>query len=567
MVQDFTFKNHKISFLFALLPVATVIFQANRFWPLYDSSFIIENSYRISIGEVPYKDFLLLTTPGTYLIQAFIMKVFGSTLYPQIIYCSLISFLIYLLTYRILFFFNNGKWLNLAITLPVSITGGYGIISFPFYDIDCLFLILLSLFLVLYCYKKSFPKVCSILVGICSVIPVFFKQNMGLVYLAMLHLTFIVTIFFKKGELSIKQYLWFFVGSILAIFLIITYISVTSGFSNFVFSTFESAKLRLPGIISFIQYNFNFVLLRRSVFWLLIAVVLKYLKLKNIWLYFICFFLMLSPIYLFPLRNVFYGNTKYYELFPTVWPVTIIVCIITVFYALVKVKDVSIFFILLLFTVVGVVIVTWLPHGYPAYSVDLCPLLSVLYALLFLVLSKSVFRRNPHLLVRLMITNSIILALLIVMFVISNHQYHWLYGYEIKEKIYHSTTPNLRGLSVPGEFVPNLDNLINFVNKEIPVNEPIILIPPEDPLNFALGRTPKFPLFIVDYWMLDIYKPEEILEKIKFCGVEWMVIKTIVQGDFSGGNWDNLGNLIYLLKKEFVLYRVLPGYEIYHKIN
>ena len=119
MKANFVFKDHKIAFLFAAISVIVVLIQTSRFWDLVDLSYVLDYSYRISLGQRPYKDFFFLYPPGTFLIQALIIKFFGTTLYPQIIYCSVISFLTYLLTYRILFFINDDKWLNIVLALPI----------------------------------------------------------------------------------------------------------------------------------------------------------------------------------------------------------------------------------------------------------------------------------------------------------------------------------------------------------------------------------------------------------------------------------------------------------------
>ena len=206
MKNSFKIREHKISLIFAVLSSIIVIFQTQRFWFLFDLSFILEYTYRMVTGGIIYKDFFLPYPPGTFLFQEYLIKIFGTTLYPQIVYCCIISFFTYLLTYRILFFFKNDKILNIFLSLPVAITGGYGIIMFPFYDVDCTFFILISIFFILYCYENSFSPLSTFLSGMLAVLPVFFKQNIGLVYLFLVHAVFIIVLIFRRDEVKHKNY-------------------------------------------------------------------------------------------------------------------------------------------------------------------------------------------------------------------------------------------------------------------------------------------------------------------------------------------------------------------------
>ncbi len=51
---------------------------------------------------------------------------------------------------------------------------------------------------------------------------------------------------------------------------------------------------------------------------------------------------------------------------------------------------------------------------------------------------------------------------------------------------------------------------------------------------------------------------------VKSFNVKWMVVKTQMQAKGTE-NYINLNLLISVLKKEFVLYKTLPGYELYRR--
>src|SRR5208282_708568 len=118
-----------VLFLMALC-AGVVFYQTGRAAPLVDVTYVLDHAYCISQGDIPYKNFDLWLAPGTYLVQALIIKLFGVCLIHHIIYCAVISALTFLLTYVLLCFLQKDRILNLALALPVAISGGYGIYSY-----------------------------------------------------------------------------------------------------------------------------------------------------------------------------------------------------------------------------------------------------------------------------------------------------------------------------------------------------------------------------------------------------------------------------------------------------
>src|SRR5438128_7334673 len=88
-----------------LLLVATalvVVWQNSRLGVLWDLSYILENSYRISLGDVPYRDFPFPYAPLTFLVQASIIKLTGRVFWHHIAYCAVVGGLSSVLTWRII---------------------------------------------------------------------------------------------------------------------------------------------------------------------------------------------------------------------------------------------------------------------------------------------------------------------------------------------------------------------------------------------------------------------------------------------------------------------------------
>ncbi len=466
MNTAFSIKNHKISILFAFLSSLVVIFQAGRFCVLIDLSYVLEHSYRMSLGEVIYKDFFIPYPPGTFLIQEYLIKIFGTSLYPQIIYCSLISFFTFLFVYRILFFLNDDKVLNLFLALPVAITGGYGIFSQPFYDPDSVFFILFSLFLILFCYERKFPKSYTFIAGIMAVAPSFFKQNTGLIYFALIHFAFIATVIFKKSEIRFGQYLSFAYGSVLSILAMTAYLSVTSGLNNYIISTITiPSQTRLPEPIRFLKIYMNFVVLRYAAIWLAVGVMLFFLNLKKKWIDIIFIVLALSPFYLIPVfRTLFFGNL-YYDQFFTVWPAAVVVCSAAVVYRLIRAKDIQLFFIFLTVVIIGLVNAAFLSQGYSGSTYGFWPILCLLFAFLYFILANSGLKKHLALLKTLFIFNSSAITVSMIFFVWFNYQLTVFSKFDNEGPVHSSEVNSLKGLSLPGEYIPNLDNLLAFTGE------------------------------------------------------------------------------------------------------
>src|SRR5215470_3081920 len=73
------------AFLFTAT-AAIVVWQNSRLGVLWDLSYILENSYRISLGDMPYRDFPFPYAPLTFMVQAVIIKLTGRVFWHHIVY-------------------------------------------------------------------------------------------------------------------------------------------------------------------------------------------------------------------------------------------------------------------------------------------------------------------------------------------------------------------------------------------------------------------------------------------------------------------------------------------------
>src|SRR6476659_2306223 len=90
-----------VALLLAFASGGFVFWQNARLAVLWDLSYILENSYRISLGDIPYRDFPFPYAPLTFLVQATIIKTCGRVFWHHILYCAVIGGLGTVLTWRI----------------------------------------------------------------------------------------------------------------------------------------------------------------------------------------------------------------------------------------------------------------------------------------------------------------------------------------------------------------------------------------------------------------------------------------------------------------------------------
>src|SRR5947199_1916440 len=147
--------------LFLFLATALVVaWQNSRLAVLWDLSLVLENSYRISLGDVPYRDFPLPYAPLTFLIQSALIKLAGRAFWHTVVYSAAVAGLATAITWRIVLNLlyeavAHPRLLAFLLVLPLIPLGVYCIFPHPFYDPDCTFAILLGVLLMQRLERKS----------------------------------------------------------------------------------------------------------------------------------------------------------------------------------------------------------------------------------------------------------------------------------------------------------------------------------------------------------------------------------------------------------------------------
>ncbi len=182
-------------------------FYTHGFIP-HDEGWIINPAARILYGDIPYRDFHYIYTPGVAYSNALVFKLFGISILTSRIFTMGIALLTVLLFYKISLSISDKRYYSL---LPISIylTWGPMHINFAWPIIYTIFSGLLCIYLLLVAKEKE--KVSYFFfAGVAAGLTILFKQNFGAALLCNIILFFILT-----KEVRKVQYLTSLIGGVL----------------------------------------------------------------------------------------------------------------------------------------------------------------------------------------------------------------------------------------------------------------------------------------------------------------------------------------------------------------
>lgn len=185
-----------------------------------------DSSSRILNGELPVRDFWVVSGLTVDFIQAFFFKIFGVNWYAYVIHSSLFNCLISLIVYFFFLEIKLGKLKALILSLSFA-TLSYTISGTPFVDLHATFLLLIPTLLIiknlnnkknyiwyliiallfLSFFSKQVPAAYAFLIYSSILIPYFFyKKNYNRIFsITIAIFTFLVLIYFLLQFLNIDQ--------------------------------------------------------------------------------------------------------------------------------------------------------------------------------------------------------------------------------------------------------------------------------------------------------------------------------------------------------------------------
>jgi hypothetical protein len=572
-----------------LASAAVVLWQNAHLAVLWDTSYILDSSFRISLGQTPYRDFPLAHAPLTFLIQAVLIRLGGRVFFHHVLYAAIVGGLGTVLAWRIVLHTLRDRlqaaWLAaLLLAAPLTVLGIYSILPFPFYDCDCVFSILLVILLMQRLPAESIdgsqarPATAllrPLIAGATIPLPLFFKQNIGLplvlVALALVFLLLLVKLLRRAPALrpnpGVRELAAVLAGAIATLAAAGLLLHFSVGLGNYIHWTIQFAsERRLPGFADMLG-----VYEESSLLWWVPSVAAALLLLRSrfgraFWARIVALGLLAAP-FLWTLGSLFLSadpEDRASDLL-ALWPLLLVLSGALTLWNLCRHPSLrAVLPAIMLVTING----TLLSQQLWGSTYAIWPLLVLLVAemIAFLASIKPAgipaepARRTLPLAPVVAAVVSTTLLICGGLYTASEERldYVQLPG----SAALHSAVQELRGMAVPGPYLPAFDELLRFAANEIPVADGLILIPGEDPFYFATGRVPQFPVLLFDN-ATDPYSPAQLVEQARVRNVRWLIVKRDLQ--LKEDPTPQREATIKALLRVFVPYRKLAGYDVYRR--
>jgi hypothetical protein len=571
-----------------LASAAVVLWQNAHLAVLWDISYTLDTSARIALGQMPYRDFPLVHTPLTFLIQAAILRLTGRVFFHHVLYAAIVGGLGTVLAWRIVLETLRGRlrgaWaVSLLLAAPLIILGIYSILPFPSYDCDTVFSILLVVLLLQRLPADSAAQqpggmralLRPFIAGAALPLPLFFKQNIGLPFLlTALAIAFLLLIARKlrcrlalRGGLGVAALSAVLAGAVAVLFAAGLLLHFTAGVGNCIHWTIQFAgERRLPCFQTMLA-----IYAEPSLLWWIpcVAAALVLLRsrlAKALWVRLVALCLLAAP-FVWTLAGLFlssYAEDRATDLI-VLWPLLLVLSGALTLWNLCREWSVrSLRPILLLVAING----TLLSQQLWGSTYAIWPLLVILIAEMLVFLASIApagtgAETGPRRLFVAPALAAVISATLLVcggLYTASEERLDYV---QLPEgPIVHAMAPALRGMAVPGPYLPDFEELLRFAAKEIPVSDGLILIPGEDPFYFATGRVPQFPVLLFDR-STDPLSPAQLVAEARRRNIRWLIVKRNLQimEDVTPQHEETL----QALQKVFLPYRKLGSYDVYRR--
>lgn len=171
--------SEKISLVFGALIAIIIPFIASaNVNSIYDTSYFLTNGLRISHGQIPYKDFILVHNPGSFLIIGFLFKILGTSYFVLLFWMSLVQTASLVITQNVFKTIGISLRMRNYLTVFSAFVMPYSIVAANNYDSDSTFFILLSILALSRSITNPSPRNLFIL-GFLTFLPFVIKQNVG----------------------------------------------------------------------------------------------------------------------------------------------------------------------------------------------------------------------------------------------------------------------------------------------------------------------------------------------------------------------------------------------------
>lgn len=548
-----------------LATAAFTLWQNSRIAVLWDLTYLLDSSYRIRLGQMPYRDFPFAHAPLTFLLHAAIIRLFGRVFLPHIVCAAVEAGAATVLTWRMLLVIlrhdstRPSLLLGTLLAAPLTVLGIYAIYPHPIYDSDAILAVLAALYSLL---RAGESRSRSAVAGAACVLPLFFKQNIGLAFpAAVLASIALLAILRRLRQDPVVPQLAILASAAATLAAVLFVLHCTAGLHNYFYWTISfAAQRRLPGLRLILQTYHQPALL-----WTIpasaagVALLVRkshlasqsraghlrrlvgLLLLASPFLWAIAFFAITSD-----------PDDRADQLL-SLWPHLLL---LGAAFALWRLRPsglraepnlLALLPLILLATIHG----TFLSQQLWGSTYALWPLLLLLIAAMLAAVPSVARPLAIVISATLLICGSLYSASL------ERLSYIHQDGTEA-----HATIPALHGLTTPGPWIPGFEELVRYTDAAIPANDGILLLPGEDPFYFATGRTPEFPILLFDP-ATDPYTPQQTVLEAREHNIRWLIVSHNLQ--LTELPQPDLPQVLAALQQDFAFDRTIANFDIYRR--
>lgn len=563
---------------------AVILWQNARLAVLWDLSYVLDTADRMALGQMPYRDFPLAHPPLTFAVQAAILRLTGRVYWHHIVYVALAGSLATVLTWRIALEWLRGRAgaagpLALLLAAPLVPLGIYCILPHPSYDCDCAFWMLVAIWALLRLDRAGAGPVLGFSAGALACVPLFFKQNMGLPFLAAVvgaaALLRMVRIrrpaapadtsspagWESEAPPDPRLPLALLCGVAVTLGAAALVLHLTAGIGNYLHWTIGfAAQRRLPGLAEMLG-----VYLDPGLLWELPSVAAGVFLLHRARKPAahgsrIAAVILLAAPFLWTLCSllVYDDADERADALLALWPLLLIVSAMVALWNLWRTRSAPGMRTVLPLVIVVAINGTLMSQQLWGSTYAIWPLLVLLLADLVAALAAFIPRGWPVPAVAALVAG----ALLFCGGYYTASEDRLSYAQIPAGPVQHSAFPQLAGLATPGDYLPDFDELLRYAAAHIPQGDGLILLPGEDPFYYATGRVPRFPVLLFDP-ATDPYTPGEVMAKVESHQIRWLIVKRHLQ--LTSDPMPEAPALLLALEREFTLAARLRGYDVYRR--
>jgi hypothetical protein len=536
--------DQRLIILLSLLSASLVFVFSSRLICLADWSLFTEYGYRFFLKQRPYLDFGLVLTPGTFIVQGLLIKIFGVNYYAQLAFVAFEAAVSMILTWMILKEITQEKSFVAYSLIPLVflVPGVLG--PFPDYDYDSCVVSLLAFYFFIKAYSKNDRRL-FIAAGLGAVLVFFFKQTIGAGVIAGM-----ITASFFLGPKKVCYLFGGILTGLICFTLSILMMSGPEGLPEAVRWIFSYAgetrgKSAIPLILNTFKIPAAYLY---AASWVISYFLFKANQNKRSMLLACIFFVLpFLPSNFFALSSRFYVMEKYLAY---LWPGTMLTAGTLYIFKLIKTKTVSSgLLIFVLCTVTS--LATFASHGLIGSTYGIWPF----FFLIWVVMFNDFFTTK----------NSVLFFTLFLLIPAGTYLQTNVLNKSVIPWKFNSQTASwrgLKGLTTPGPWIYNFEELLTWTEAHIPHDDRVISLPGEDPFYSLTGRYPQLSIFLLIPGGLP-FDLEWLEKEIRKANIKWIILKTNLQ---LPNVFLNTDSMMDNLKHDYSLVQTLKGYEIY-KIN